>query len=172
MLEVERAKAIELSGDLTFQTDGLMQRLQSNIFSERPKSSSRRADGEVVISAPDDAGDIKFQIRLNAFSFGRSAVVDLIQSNNSTFATGLMIRDSKMGGDDRGLVAIPQTITAESMHTVENLIYGACQCVARGTVMPGENTASSGEFKLFLPSVKPLPEFGPEFQIYGLKSHY
>jgi hypothetical protein len=163
---------VELSAEVLCQAFELNRRLSVHQFTERSQSSSRRSDGEVIIS-PSDGPQFGLQIRLMAYQFGRSAVIELCCSHETARGTRLMTRESAMSGDDRNLFAIPREVQAEDLTLAEALVYGACTCVARGTVScQPEGGGPSRHFKVFLPSLQPLPFFDENFQIVGLPSLY
>mgnify|MGYP007106201317 CR=1 FL=1 len=164
-------KFVNLPPESALQASELLRRLENAIFSVRPDNSTRRQDGEVIVSKLESSSSALMQIRLNAYSQAKSAVINL-KFDDSVKVTGLMVRDRIMGGDDRGLIAIAQRICATDLPVAENLIFGACQCVARGSVLVCESTPTEGKFQLYLPSIKPLPQFGPNFELLGVPSLY
>lgn len=159
---------IEIASELTIQVLQLVERLQNNIFVERPRSKSNRQDGEIVIFNSESTGESGMQIRLNAYQYGVRGVVNLEVKDDRVFARTVMVRESYLGKDDRELFAIPHKATIEELPIVENLIFGVCQCVSRGSVRICEENV----FDVFLPSDKPMPLIDQNFAIHGIKSLY
>ena len=165
---LSKSTGIELPSQAAAQIPELLTRLQSENYEARAKNRTRRQDGEIVISEFESIEQFAVQIRLNSYDSGKCGVVDLKSVNGRVSATGLMIRERVMGGDDRELIAIPQGVFRTDLPTVENLIYGACQCVARGSVLREDDNM----YGLFLPSIQLLPSFDEDFEICKLPPRY
>ena len=153
------------------QLQELVNRLDSNRFTLRSHNSSRRCDGTVVLGIGGTSEGRTVQLRLNAYEHGLRGIVDLIVRNGTVEARGLMIRPSTMDGDSRELIATLRVPLPADRPTIENIIYGACGCVGRGSVRI-EESKTGGSFDLFLPSGNPLPFFNQNFEVVGLASMY
>lgn len=168
----QQSASVQLDTLATAQVLELINRLESSTYVSRSLNSTRRNDGEVLLSDPYGP-ESTLQIRMNAFSEQRSAVVTIQYSSGYWEVSRLMVRESRMSGDDRSLFAIPQAVQKVDMQLAENLLHAACLCVARGSVerqlSPGSAT---GVYTVYLPSIKPLPEFDRDFNIKHLPSLY
>jgi len=164
-----------LAPSLSQLTLELASRLEGQQYSPRKASSTRREDGAVQIDHAENQTISSIVVRLNAYQEGLSAVLKMTARADQLELSSLMLRPGFFGGDDRSLVAIPQSPTARDLPLIENMIYAACTCVQRGQIRNEPMDpfyARSSTFHLFLPADPQLARFSSDFSVLGLPSLY
>lgn len=150
-------------------------RLQAEEYISRDARKTRREDGAAWLNTAKEGQVDEVVMRLNAYDFGLSAVLTIDVGEGRVTPRSLMVRHRSHGGDDRGLISIPQPPTLPQLPIIENIIFASCTCMQRGEIGRKERDArepSTIGYSLFLPSQPCRATLSEDFIVSGLPSLY